>query len=317
MPAPPSGRPGVAFSLALLATVCVALVFPDLFLNWGSFDSRRAIAPLLQFIMFTMGTRVSLPDLREVLSAPTTVALGLALQYAIIPLTGAALAAAFILSPESTAGVILTGSVCAGNSSNVMTWFAGGNLALSMTMTTFSTLLAPLATPFVMQLLAGQAVPVDFFGLSMSIVRIVFIPVLLGLACERFLRGSNALNDRWIPRLVIAATCLVNAIITANSRQALLATGLLLVAVAVLHNFAGYVLGYSAARACRLDARDASTMAMQVGIRNAGLAAGLATDVLRSAEAAVPTVLFGTVQNASGALFATYLRKRNHVGEDT
>ena len=314
---PRSGKPGLAFSFTLLLTVCVALLFPSLFLTWGSFDCRRLITPLLQLIMFTMGTRVSLVDLRQVFSSPGPVAIGLGLQYLIMPFTGAALASAFALPPDISAGVVLTGSVCAGNSSNVMTWFAGGNLALSMAMTTLSTLLAPLTTPFLMKLLASRSVPVDLAALSWSIVKIVVIPVICGLLCERLLRRHKQQAERFLPIVVITATCLVNAIITAVSREALLATGLLLIMIAVVHNLIGYVLGYAGGRLFGLKERESTTMAMQVGIRNCGLAAGLAYDVLHSTNAAIPSVLFGTVQNASGALIASYFRKRLEIPGET
>lgn len=303
-------RSGFAFSIALLASACLSLVFPGLFLRWGSLETKLAVVPLLQLIMFVMGTRVSVKDLRQVLIAPGSVAIGLGLQYVIMPFTAAGLASLFRLPAEVGAGVVLVGSVCAGNSSNVMTWFAGGNLALSVAMTTISTLLAPLTTPMFMQLLAGRAVPVEFSTLSWSIIRIVVVPVSAGLICERLLRTHKKQADRWLPRLVITATCLVNAIITANSREALLTIGLALISVEVLHNTTGYILGYAGGRLFGLSNRDASTMAMQVGIRNAGLAAGLAYDVLKSSNAALASVVFGTVQNASGALIASFLRRR-------
>ena len=305
-----SARPGVAFSLALLFSAGLAFVFPRLFLGWEGFASKAAVVPLLQFIMFAMGTRVSLAGLRHVLVAPASVAIGLGLQYAIMPLLGAALARAFRLPAEVAAGVVLVGSVPAGNSSNVMTYFAGGNMALSVAMTTISTLLAPLTTPLFMQSLAGRSVPVEFSALSLSILRIVVVPVTAGVLCERVLRNHKEHVERWLPGVVITATCLVNAIITANSREALLTIGASLIAVEVLHNFGGYVLGYAGGRLSGLDSRDAATMAMQVGIRNGGLATGLAYDVLKSSNAALGSVVFGTVQNASGAFIASVLRRR-------
>lgn len=310
-----SAPPGVVFAILLLLTACLALLFPAPFVRWGPFETKTLVVPLLQFIMFVMGTRVSVADLRQVMAAPRSVAIGLGLQYLIMPFTGAGLAAAFRLPAEVGAGVVLVGSVCAGNSSNVMTYFAGGNMALSVSMTTLSTLLAPLATPAFMQLLAGRSVPVDAGALAWSIIRIVVVPVTAGVLAERWLRSRKGAAERWIPRLVIAATCLVNAIITANSRDALLSIGIALVCVEVLHNFAGYSLGYLGGRLFRLDRRDCITMAMQVGIRNGGLAAGLAYDVLKSSNAALASVVFGTVQNASGALVASFLRKREVTGD--
>ena len=182
-------------------------------------------------------------------------------------------------------------------------------MALSVAMTTMSTLLSPVVTPTVMRLLADREVPVEFGTMLTSIVRIVLVPVVGGLLFEQVLRRRQAMADRWLPRVVITATCLVNGIITANSREALLTMGATLVLVEVLHNFLGYLVGYAGARALGLDMRDAATMAMQVGIRNCGLATGLAFDVLKSSNAALASVVFGTVQNASGAMVASYFRR--------
>lgn len=303
-----SSPPGVLFTVALLGSAGLALIFPGPFLRLGEFELKSLIIPLLQLIMFTMGTRVSLTGLREVMSAPRTVALGIGLQYLTMPLVAYGLAHLFQLSPDVSAGVILVGSVCAGNSSNVMTYFAGGNMALSVAMTTLSTLLAPVFTPTLMRLLTHRDVTVEFSGLALSILRIVVVPVIAGLIAERLLRRHKANADRVIPVLVITATCLVNAIIAANSRQALLSIGLTLIVVESLHNCIGYGIGYAGGRMFGLDRRDRATMAMQVGIRNGGLATGLAYDVLRSTNSALPSVIFGTVQNASGPLVASFLK---------
>jgi len=304
------GPPGATFAVLLLLTACAALAFPAPFQKWGAFETKALIVPLLQSIMFVMGTRVSLADLRQVFAAPKAVAFGLALQYCIMPLTAAGLAALFRFPPDVAAGVILVGSVCAGNSSNVMTFFAGGNMALSLSMTTISTLLAPLTAPLFMMLLAGRTVQVDFLTLAWSIMKIVVVPVTAGVLAERLLRGHKAAAERWTALAVIAATCLVNAIITANSRDALLSIGPMLVCAEVIQNVAGYGLGYAGARLFGLDRRECITMAMQVGIRNAGLSAGVATDVMRSSNAALASVVYGTVQNASGAILSSLFRRR-------
>ena len=298
------------FSLALLGTAGLALWWPEPFLRWGEFNLKTLVVPLLQLIMFVMGTRVSLRGLRQVWVTPGVIGLGLGLQYVVMPLVAVGLATLFGLAPEVAAGVLLVGAVCAGNSSNVMTFFAGGNMALSVAMTTTSTLLAPVVTPTLMRLLAGREVPVEFGVMAGSIARIVVFPVAGGILFERLLRRRQERANVWLPWVVITATCFVNGIITANSREALLSMGGTLVVVEVLHNGLGDLVGYAGARMFGLDLRDAATMAMQVGIRNGGLATGLAYDVLKSGPAALASVVFGTIQNASGPLLASYLKSR-------
>ncbi len=214
---------------------------------------------------------------------------------------------AFGLAPEVATGVLLVGAVCAGNSSNLMTFFAGG-MALSVALTTLSTLLAPVVTPTLMGLLVGKEVPVEFGALAGSIGRIVVLPVMGGFLIERVLRRRQAVSDRWLPWVVITTTCFLNGIITANSREALLTIGGTLVLVELLHNGLGYLVGYAGARGFGLDRWYAATMAMQVGIRNGGLATGLAYDVLKRRNAALASVVFGTIQNAPGPLVAAFLR---------
>lgn len=301
--------PGVVFSLVLLVMTGLAVAFPAPFVSWGGFPTKNAVVPLLQLVMFVMGTRVTLPGLRQVVQRPGPVLLGLGLQWLVMPVLAWTMAQWSGLPPDVGAGIILVSAVCAGNSSNVMTFFAGGNLELSVTMTTLSTLLTAAATPILMQLLAGRAVPVDMLGLSWSIIKFVVIPISAGLYCERFLRRHKAMAETWLPRIVIVATSLTNAIISANAREALLAMGLLLALIELTHNVLGFTIGFWGARWAGLPRADAVAMAMQVGIRNGGLATGLATDVLKSSNAALAAVVFGTIQNALGALLASRLNR--------
>jgi len=299
---------GLTFTAWLLTLAAVALAYPRPFLTWGDFDLKRLIVPVIQLVMFGMGTSVSAGDFLRALKMPKAVVIGMALQYTVMPLTGVALAFVFGFSPEVAAGMILLGSCPGGVASNVMTFLARGNVPLSVTMTACSTLMAPLVTPALMELLAGRLVPIAFMEMMISIIKMIVLPIVAGLIANRLLREHRVVIDRVLPTVAMAGICSVNAIITANSRDKLLTIGLLLVVASILHNFIGYALGYAGARLSRLSVTDSRTVAIEVGMQNGGMAAGLAIEVLRSSSAALAPTIFGTVMNASGAALASWWR---------
>jgi bile acid:Na+ symporter, BASS family len=189
-----------------------------------------------------------------------------------------------------------------------VTYLAKGNVALSVTMTSVSTLLAPVFTPLLTLWLAGQYMPVDAGAMALSIVQIVLIPVVLGLAARTFIPG---LVDRVIPALpwvsVLAITFVVIAVV-AGSAEAIFSAGLLILLAVVLHNAGGYLLGYGAAKLFRLPVPSRRTMAVEVGMQNSGLAAGLAKTYF-APEAALPGAVFSVWHNVSGAIVAAFWRR--------
>jgi BASS family bile acid:Na+ symporter len=191
-----------------------------------------------------------------------------------------------------------------------MTYLARGNVALSVTMTTLSTMLAPVMTPLATGILAGQYVPVKFWLMMKSIALMIVIPVLAGLVLNRLAgqRGKPLLKA--LPILSMAGICLSIAIITSHSRDALLGHGATLMLVAVLHNAFGYIGGYWGARLVKLDEVSARTVSLEVGLQNGGMASGLAIEVLRSPNAALAPALFGFWMNVSGSLLASWWRNR-------
>lgn len=172
---------GFIYPLCVLAAVAVALAFPQFFLSIGGFELKRLIVPLLQLIMFGMGSQMSLADFRGVARMPRGALVGLAAQFSIMPAVGLALAKGFGLPAEIAAGVLLVGCSPSGLASNVMAFLARANLALSVTLTACSTLLAPLMTPLLMQTLAGEYVAVDFWKMMTGIVNMVIYPIVAGL----------------------------------------------------------------------------------------------------------------------------------------
>ncbi|MGD8324680.1 MAG: bile acid:sodium symporter, partial [Gammaproteobacteria bacterium] len=177
---------GISFSLLIFAAVTFAMCYPAPLVSWGDFPLSRLIVPLLQIIMFGMGTAMSAGDFIHVVKAPKAVFIGLVCQFTIMPFVGAGLAIAFDFAPEVAAGIILIGAAPSGLASNVMAYIANANLALSVTLTTVATLLAPFVTPFYMQWLAGQYIPIDTWGMMWSIIEITILPIIAGLTFNHF-----------------------------------------------------------------------------------------------------------------------------------
>ncbi len=299
---------GISYSLMIFAAVSLAMCFPAPFVAWGRFKLSSLIVPLLQIIMFGMGTAMSVKDFVGVVKSPKAVGIGLVCQFTIMPFVGAGLAMAFRFPPEIAAGVILIGAAPSGLASNVMAYIGKANLALSVTLTTVSTLLAPFITPFYMQWLAGRYIPIDTWSMMWSIIKITIIPIAAGLLFNRLFHGKTSWLDRLMPKVSMAGIAVILMIMTAGSRNDLLAVGLILILVTLLHNTAGYVLGYWSCRALRMDERSCRTISFEVGLQNAGLATGLAQELGRLV--ALAPVVFGSLMNITGATLATWWREK-------
>jgi len=297
---------GFSFTVLIFASVSWAMFYPSVWVNLGGFEMKLLIVPLLQIIMFGMGTTMSLGDFAGVIKMPKGVLVGLLCQYSIMPVIGFTLATLFGFPPEIAAGVILIGSSPSGLASNVMTYLAKANLALSITLTAVSTLLAPLTTPVLMQLFAGQFVPIDFWGMMWSITKIVILPIIGGVLFNRFFHGKAPWLDRAMPIVSMAGIAIIITIITAAGRDSLLAIGLALVAAAIIHNGLGYFLGYWGCRLLRLPERDCRTIALEVGMQNGGLASGIALEMGKVATIGLAPAVFGPWMNISGSSLATW-----------
>jgi len=190
-----------AFTLWVLVAVAASMSHPAAFRSWFGTDLKVLIVPLIQVITFGMGTTLSGKDFRNVLTTPWPIFIGVALQFMIMPLVGFTIAMTFGFPPEVAAGVILIGSVSSGVASNVMTYLAGGNVPLSVTITSLTTLLSPVVTPFWMKTLAGRLVPVDFVAMMLSIFNMIIIPIVAGLVANRLLYGTK----RWANRAAMLA----------------------------------------------------------------------------------------------------------------
>lgn len=305
-----------AFTVWVLSFVVTAFCFPTVFIHWGGLELKILIVPLIQLIMFGMGATLALSDFTRVLKMPRAVLIGIFLQFSIMPLLGFGLAKAFAFEPAVAVGVILMGSCPGGVASNLMTYLSKGNVALSVTMTACSTLIAPIMTPLLMSLLAGTLVEIVFLDWVLNILKIIILPIALGLSANSILRALHwrgAWIDRCLSLLAMAGICFIIGIIIAGSRDKLLTIGIALVAASVLHNVAGYLLGYFGARLAKLDESSCRTVAIEVGLQNGGMATALAMNTLKDPLAALAPAIFGPWMNISGSMLASWWGARPPV----
>jgi bile acid:Na+ symporter, BASS family len=301
---------GYAFTVSILAGVMAALFFPHSFLVWGGFKLSNLIVPLIMLIMFGMGTTLSLSDFARVLLVPRSVLIGVTLHFVIMPTAGFLLTKLFGFEGELAAGIILVGAMPSGVASNVITYLSGGNVPLSVTITAVSTLMSPFLSPLAVKFFAGQYVPIDAVQMMVEILKMIVVPIIAGLVVNKQFYQRLRWLDRVLPIMSMAAICIIITIITSLSRDKLLSVAFALIAVVMLHNAAGYLLGYWSARTFGMVEADARTVAIEVGLQNAGMASGLAIGVLQSSDAALAAAIFGPWMNISGSVLASWWRRR-------
>ena len=265
------------------------------------------INPMLGVIMFGMGLTLSPQDFKVVLSRPKDIFIGCLTQFTVMPLLALGLTLAFSLPKELAIGVILVGCCPGGTASNVITYLAKGDLALSVGMTAASTILAPLMTPFLVWLLAGTMVDVDTVGMLMSIVYVVIAPIVCGLLCQRFLPAMTKRVTPYLPALSSVAIMVVVVIVVSHNAERLLTAGLLIVSIVMIHNLLGLAIGYTVGHLLHLQKPKCVALSIEVGMQNSGLASSLA--VLHFAAyplATIPGAVFSVWHNISGALMARF-----------
>jgi len=307
---------GLSFTLIILAVVSVAMYHPGYFRTVGDFKLSDLIIPLLQIIMFGMGTELSLKDFANVVKMPKGIIVGVIGHYVIMPAVGFTVAHLFNFPKEIAAGIILVGCCPSGLASNVMSYLARANLALSVSVTTISTLLAPFLTPLLMELLGGGFIEIKFWGMVWEITKIVVIPIGAGLLFHYLVRGKFNWLDKAMPILSMAGIALIITIITAAGRDNLLKVGGLLIVATFIHNLSGYFLGYWSGRILKFHERDCRTIALEVGMQNAGLASGLAKAMGLLATAGLAPAIFGPVMNITGSTLANWWHNHLPQGDE-
>jgi BASS family bile acid:Na+ symporter len=363
---------GLSFTLQIFAFVSFTLYFPEMFTDWG-FNTNKLIVPSIQVIMFGMGTKLNLRDFAKEFKKPLPVIAGTIMVFVMMPLAAIFIITVWDFPPEVAAGIILVGACPGGVASNVMTYLAKGNLALSVTITTFATLLAPIVTPLLMKMFAGELIEVDVGSMMLSIVNMILIPIFAGIVANKLLYGNlewvkkdanmvmlgvitfiagvvlifipfsedvNSLKtglilvawavtivsltiiyirrtngpEDWmdivLPKLSLGAIMMYIVIVAAHNKATLLSIGPALFVATIAHNTIGLLLGYFGSKALRFSDADVRAITLEVGLKNSGLAVGLAYDVLKSTAAALAPLIFGTWMNIAASTIASFWNQR-------
>jgi BASS family bile acid:Na+ symporter len=297
--------------LLVLLSAVVGLLTP------GTFSGVKpsVINPMLGLVMFGMGMALRIDDFRIVFSRPRDVAIGCLAQFTVMPLLAWVLSRLFALDEALTVGVVLVGCCPGGTASNVITYLAKGDLALSVGMTATSTLLAPFVTPLLVWLLVGQTVDVEVAGMLLSIFWVVILPIVAGLAFKWLWPNASERATAYLPAFSSIAICVIVLIIIAANASKLLEGGLIIILVVVLHNLCGLSMGYLVGRLLRLPAAKRKAISIEVGMQNSGLASSLATlHFAAFPMATIPGAIFSVWHNISGAIAAKLYQRGNDDG---
>ena len=293
-----------AFPSFILLGAIIAFVFPEPFIPLTNY-----INIFLTIIMFTMGLTLTVPDFQMVLKRPLPILIGVVAQFVIMPFLAIVVAKMFNLNPALAIGLLMLGSVPGGTSSNVIAFLARGDVALSVTMTSVSTIVSPIMTPFLMLMLAGTETAVDGGGMVWTLVQTVLLPVIIGLVLRIFL---NKWIDKILPILpylsILGIGGVVFGAVAANAER-LVSVGLIVFVAVIVHNVFGYVLGYLTGRLFKFPEASNRTMAVEIGTQSAGLASGMAGRFF-TPEAALPGAVAAVVHNITGAVYVGLVRNR-------
>lgn len=291
------------FTFWIILFSIIAYFIPDLFAGL-----TYLIVPVLGIIMFGMGMTLTAGDFKRILKRPRDIAVGVGAQYLVMPFVGFALSEMFGLGAVLAAGVVLVGSCPGGTASNVMTYLGKGDVALSVTMTSVSTLIAPLMIPLLMYIYAGQWIDIPVYDLFVSTVQIIIFPVVLGVGISMLLGSKIGYALPVLPSVSAVSIIFIVAVIVAANAGSIAAVGLSIGAVVLLHNALGLTIGYLAARAAGMETAKARAVSIEVGMQNSGLAVALA-NLHFGALTALPGAVFSVWANISGSALAWWWRR--------
>ncbi|WP_257656375.1 bile acid:sodium symporter family protein [Parapedobacter lycopersici] len=297
---------GLSFTILILAVVTTAMYYPHLFVEIGGFELAILITPLVQVIMFGMGSSMGLKDFIELAKRPRAVFIGVLAQFTIMPALAYALALISNFPPEISAGLILLGCAPTSVTASLFSYLAKANVALAITVTSLTTLLAPLLLPLLMKLFAGNFVEIAVLAMMWDMAQIVLIPIGVGLLFNHFLSGRAKWLDAAMPKVSMAGVALIVAIIIAAGRESLLNIGFLLLFMVLAHNVLGYFFGYWMARLFKMDERDCRTIAIATGMQNAGLVSGIAKTMGKIATIGLASAVCGPIMGFTASIIASH-----------
>jgi len=296
---------GKYMSIIVFAVSLIALFAPSTCI-WVD---TAWINPLLMVVMFGMGLTLKFEDFKVVFTRPKDVIIGAVAQFTIMPLIAFLLGKGFNLEIGLLAGVVLVGTCPGGTASNVMTYLAKGDVALSVGMTSVNTLLAPVLTPAITYLLLRTDVNVDIKSMFISILKVVIIPIILGLVINKFFGKITEKIVKVLPMISVVAITLIVASVVSHNSAKIMATGAIVFVVVILQNLLGYAGGYGIARLFKMDLSKKKAMSIEIGMQNSGLSTSLATSTFPNlAMATVPGAVYSVWHNISGAILANIFR---------
>lgn len=295
-----------SYTAFIVVAVAIALTFPKYFLVVDGFELKRLILPLLQVITFGVGCTMNLQEFSGAWKSPRGILIGVVSHYCIMPLMALMIAKSFHFSPEIAAGMVLVGCCPSGLASNVIAFIARADLALSITITTVSTLLSPFLTPLLMRALAGQMVHVNTSAMMLDILKIVIGPIAIGLLVNKLAHQRAKPLLRAMPLLSMLGIAVIIMIISAQGRDELLHVGFALVAAVFLQMALGLSLGYCGARLLGLSERECRTVSIEVGMQNSGLASGIAVQMGKVATLGLAAAINGPVMNTTFSLLGMW-----------
>ncbi len=293
-----------SFVLWVLLGALWGYAFPD-----TAAEGKAWIPEMLALVMLGMGLTLTSRDIRTLHSAGRPLLVGVCLQFLVMPLCAWLLARVFALPDALAIGLILVGAAPGGTASNVVTYLARGDVALSIAMTTASTLLAPVMTPLWAWLLASAWLPVNPLALLWSVVRIVLLPVVLGIGIRTLWHPGKFFLDGVLPLGSMLVIAWIVGVVTALNHTYLGSLAMPVIAVVLLLNAAGLLLGYLGARQAGQSHIRCRTVSIEVGMQNSGLAVALAVAHF-SPLAALPGALFSLWHNVTGPVLASIWRGR-------
>ena len=297
---------GNHMAVLVLVVTAVSLFIPKA----GLWIQTGWINYLLMIVMFGMGLTLNLSDFQLVFSRPRDILIGCVTQFTIMPLLAFALGKLFRLDDALLAGVILVGTCPGGTSSNVITYLSGGDVPLSVGMTSINTLLAPILTPALTYLFLHTTVEVNIISMFLSIIQVVILPIALGLIINRIWGQYTRRMTSILPSVSVIAISLIVASVVSHNAGKILSTGLIVFAVVILHNVLGYACGFGIGKLLKLDASKTKALSIEIGMQNSGLATALAGTAFPSLTmATVPGAIFSVWHNISGAILANLFRK--------